>query len=187
MALQRQNQVVFGRTSVSEDETEYHANLIGCVAAMRTTSALQPLLDAVETGGGAINGLVALGDRAVGDVARLVQAGTGRVSKRTAATFAMGRFLEPQTSARLSPASRAVARQALLNALADENAYVRKFAVEGLTPIQDDEVRAAIRRVANTDTGFRIGKERLVRYPARDAALAWLRADSIRMARKPER
>src|SRR5262245_11238611 len=44
-ALVKQNSVVFGRSSVSEVETEYHANLIGCVASLKTALALRPLLE----------------------------------------------------------------------------------------------------------------------------------------------
>lgn len=185
-ALVKQNSVVFGRRSVNETETEYLANLIGCVAALRTDSALRPLLDALETGYGAINGVVALGDHAVPQVAALAQAREARTGKRTAAALTLGRFLEPGPATRISPQSRAIARAALIGALRDDNAYVRKFAVEGLKPIADAEVRSEIRRVASSDPGLRIGKETLVRYPARDAALAWLREDSLRL-RKPVR
>jgi hypothetical protein len=90
------------------------------------------LLEALETGYGAIGGVVALGDKAIPELAALARAGEARTGKRSAGAVALGRFLQPDIASRISPRSRATARAALVDALRDDDAYVRKFAVEAL-------------------------------------------------------
>jgi HEAT repeat protein len=183
-ALEKENEVIYSAAvgSLSETETEYFANLIGCVAALRDPLALPGLIGAIDTGGGAVDGIIALGDAAVPRVVQVLRAKTESVGRRHAAVRILGRLASRPRAQPLSQASLAMIRATLLATLRDEDYYMRAVAVRSLTRFPDAEVRNAVEALAKSDTATRVESGKRV-YPVRAAALDWLKHDSLK-ARK---
>jgi hypothetical protein len=183
-ALEKENGVIYNPVvgSLSETETEYFANLIGCVASLHDPLALPGLIGAIDTGGGAGNGIIALGDAAVPRVVQVLRTKTESVGRRHAAVRLLGRLASRPRAQPLSQASLATIRAALLGTLRDEDYYIRAVAVRSLTRFQDAEVRNAVEALAASDTATRVESGKKV-YPVRAAAQDWLKQDSLK-ARK---
>jgi HEAT repeat protein len=183
-ALEKENVVVHSEAApLSETETEYYANIIGCVAALRDPTALRGLLGAIETGGGAIDGVVALGDAAVPGLLQLLDGPGSR--GRVAAVMAVGKLAAhngaPQpriSSGRVSPANLAAIRVRLLKALERKDRFVRLAAVQSLTCYADPELRRAMETLATSDSATIDMANGTKDYPVRRAAQAWLKQDS---------
>lgn len=189
-ALGKENLIVHGGAArLSETETEYYASVIGCVAALRDYAALPGLLGAIETGGGAIDGIVALGDAAVPGLLQLLDAPGSR--GRVAAVLAVGKLAArngspqpPIASGQLSAARLTAIRVRLLKALDHKNRFVRTAAVRSLTSYSDPEVRRAIEALAASDPATIDAGNGTKEYPVRRAAQGWLKQDS-RKAQSP--
>ncbi len=169
----------------SETETEYYANLIGCVAGLRDPRAAHALVGAIDTGWGAINGILNLGDAAIPEVVAAVKTPTTRRTARSTAARTLGWFVAPTAPKQVSTASRATIRDELLTAVTDTSALVRGAAVGSLTFFSDTAVSSAIRSAVASDTGVVIGTKGRW-FPVRDAAKDWLHQDSLKV-RKPAR
>lgn len=191
-ALEKENGVIYSAAagSLSETESEYYANLIGCVASLRDPSALRGLIGAIETGGGAINGIVVLGEAAVPDVLPLLNStgsrghfeaiiAAGKLASRNA--FPQSRDPSPQ----LSVENLAAIRVGLLNALADKDRFARMTAVEALLSYSDPQVKRAIQAIAASDPATTEPRRGVKDYPVRRAALDWLKQDSIKARKAP--
>lgn len=185
-ALQTENRLIeMGPGPFSESEMEFWANLIGCVAALRSVEAAPALLGAIDTGWGAIDGVVALGDAAVPGVVNTLRAGRSG-SQRHAAAHAAGKLVADRDVLRLTQQSLAELRSGLLAALGDSDHFVRHSAIQALTPYSDTEIRERIEQLARTDPATS-AHPRAPHYPVRRAAEAWLRQDSTKAGHKIRR
>lgn len=168
----------------SEDEVEdYFPDLIGCVAALHDARAVGALIRAIETGGGATNGLVALGNAAVPAVARTLAAATSSASRLSAAQT-LGSMSMRRRELSLTDASVAAIRTGLLSALKDSSVWVRQGAVTGLAQFTDTEVRGAMQTLATSDSGVMTRNGKRV-FPVREGASAWLVRDSVSRGLRP--
>lgn len=176
----------------SEVETEHYANLVGCVAALRDPNALPELLGAIQTGGGAINGVVALGEAAVPQLLRAfdVPASRDRNAIVMAAVMAAGKIASRNSSpgnrdpsAKLSATAVAAIRGSLLKAVRDQNRFIREMTIESLSSYSDAEVRGTVASVAMADPASISLVDGRKEYPVRRAAQNWLRQDSLKSTR----
>jgi hypothetical protein len=161
-----------------EAESEFYANLIGCVSSLRDRRSVQALVDAIDTGGGATNGIIALGDASIPAVVAKLRARGARTTERVFAAGTLGAFVVPGAPQIISAANKALIRQSLLTALADKSMLVRSAAIPGLVTFRDPEVRHAVAMAAAADTGMKIGAEAR-RFTVRKAAREWMKVDSI--------
>jgi hypothetical protein len=185
-ALVKEEGIVFRAQpgSLSEAEADdYFGDLVGCVAALRDPEAVPALVSAIDTGRGATNGLMILGDTVVSAILRVLQTSTSRTTSRRAAAALLGRMLAPSAPTRLSVASVARVRIALLGELGGADPFTRSSAISSLQQFSDSDVRRAIESAAVSDTGIQIGTER--KYLVRNAARVWLQQDSLR-SRRPK-
>ena len=179
--LERENALIHnGKGAVSESEMEFYANLIGCVASMKDARALAGLVGALETGWGAINGLVALGDAAVPAVLVSLKDST-RPLKRHAAAHAAGRLARGSDGSAIHQTHRTSLREALARRLQDRESFVRLAAVKALGVFAGDDLRHQMQEIASSDPAVRTSSSGRT-YPVREAAREWLKIDS---ARKP--
>jgi hypothetical protein len=187
VALEKENNLVnSGAGPFSETEMEYYANVIGCVASLRDRTALRSLIGALETGWGAINGVVALGETAVPNLVDLMRATTTKVTRRHAAVHATRKLLERQGSVPISAASLAVIRSGLLASLGDSSPFVRRVAIEALAFYSDPDVRQAVVAIANTDSATVDRGDGKKGYPVRQAAQDWLKQDSLKIRKRSQ-
>jgi len=168
----------------SETETDYYANLIGCVASLQDPLALPGLLGAIETGGGAIDGIIALGDAAVPGLTRVMRSPT-EVRRRGAAAITVGRLVSRPRAQPLSEQSMRTIRSTLLASLQDPDYFVRAVSVRSLTVFSDPEIRSAVASLEKSDTATRLEEGRTV-YPVRVAAREWLKQDSLKVRKTPQ-
>lgn len=190
-ALGKENRLIVGASDrdtmqpgFSETELEYYAGLVGCVSQLRDQRALPELIGAIQTGGGAIQGIVRLGEPAVPALIQYLRAPRGR--GRIPALMALGQLAAPTPlpgSTELPPSiSREAAtaiRARLLVALDDSSVVAREVAIEGLRPYRDAQVLHAIERKAATDPSC-VQTNTGTRCAVRDAARAWLRQQHLR-------
>lgn len=169
--LERENRKVFREGgSDSEDYSNYYANLIGHVAALKDTLAVEALAGAMTTGAMATDGLVALGKAALPAVERATT--SQDILTRGAALHTLGEMASTRQSA-LGDESRARVKARLVAGLTDQWPGNRIAAIDALSAFRDRDVRAIIERIAATDTS-RFGSGATLRYPVRAAARAWL-------------
>jgi hypothetical protein len=189
-ALEKENNLVHNPSAeLSETDTEYYADLIGCVAMLRDPNAAPALLGAIETGGGAIDGLVALGDPSVPGLLAILDGPGDR--GRVAAIVAAGKLAAPNRSTQperssnhLAPEKAAAIRVRLIKALNYKDRFVRIAAVRSLSCYSDPEVERAIRLLASNDpAAIEIGGGKKD-YPVRRAAEDWLKQNSSK-SQKP--
>lgn len=164
---------------ISEDEGEYFADLIGCVAALHETRAAPVLARAIATGGGATDGLAALGEAAVSAVIPFIRSKSEL--ERYSAAHTLGKIVTRVGRARLHDSTATAIKKRLIAATADPSVLVRSMAVNSLFQfVNDDDVRAVVSHLATADTGtkMKFGKRE---YPVRDLATRWLaHDDSVR-------
>jgi hypothetical protein len=187
-ALATENSFVYGSDGHSRDgegdEGEFHGNLIGCVSGLRDDRAVHALVGAIDSGWGALHGILDLGDAAVPEVISAMRATRNRISARAASARTLGRFLLSTASNPVSDATRATIRAALLGVVSDKDPFVRAGAVGSLTAFPDAEASQAIRAAVASDTGIRIGVEPR-KFLTRTAAREWMRQDSLKALRPP--
>ena len=162
-----------------EAEGEFHGNLIGCVAGIRDEKSVRGLVGAIDTGWGAISGILNLGDAAVPEVETALRTSTNRTTVRAISAMTLGSFLAPTASMPVSANSRMSIRRALLDAASDRHPLVRAGAIRSLATFSDAEVRRVVRADASFDTGMKIGSEPR-KYPVGNAARNWIKQDSMR-------
>lgn len=178
-ALEKEN-VAIPNADGGENEGESYANLIGCVASLRDTHGTHALVGAIDTGWGAINGILNLGDAAVPAVVAVLTEPNSRTTAREAAAGTLGSFLSLSGPKPVSANSRTMIRAALLKAVTGKSMLVRSTAIKSLAPFRDLEVRQVITAAAESDTGMKIGSEPR-RFPVRNAAQTWMRQDSLKI------
>lgn len=189
-ALSKENDFLDAGGPLSEVDTEYYAKLIGCVATLRDRTAIQALVGAIETGGGAIDGIVVLGEEAVPALLALLNSREprGRVAALVAAGKLVGRNPYPQAvtpSAALSESAIGALRAKLLGALGDDNPFARIAAIRSLQHYSDAEVRHAIEEVAAKDPAVRDNGAPERDYPVRREAEEWLKRDKLKSRPPP--
>jgi HEAT repeat protein len=162
--LSRENSIINRSApgSLPESYGEYHASLIWSVATLRDGRATDALLGAIQTGGLATDGLVALGAAAMPAVLGALDSPDPHV--RVGATATLGGMALQRDLSALDAADTERIRASLLRALKDGDYAVRWAAVLSLEPFEDAGVREAIRQAATLDTSERV----------RQAAREWL-------------
>lgn len=161
--LRAENERYGDRLTFTEADAVYHGDLIWAVATLRDPRALEPLLDAIETGGLARRGVADLGDIAVPQLVEKVISSEDKWT-RVAAAVTMGLIMERNQQAALAPTSTRAIRAGLLEALDDTSGFVRHHAVRALIHFADPDVRARMQALAQGD----------VHDPVREAAMRWL-------------
>ena len=191
-ALEQENEVWHsadastGSLRLSETESEYYAHLVSCVASLQDRAALRGLLGAIDTGWGAIDGIVLLGEHAVPALLKLLDTpgSLGRVPALKAVGKLASRKIFPQTSELLPPLPDAMLtaiRARLLTALADENRFARVAALTALSSYSDLEIRRAVQVIAATDSATKETGNGKRDFPVRRAAQDWLKRDSLKV------
>jgi hypothetical protein len=174
-----------------EDETEFYATLIGCVAALRNPRGAHALVGAIDTGWGALDAILDLSDAAVPEVAAVLKDSRSRSTARMFAASTLGMFVgqslplpvpgfnrpDPKP---VSAASRAIIRESLLAALVDKNPMVGSAAVTSLGAFSGDDISRAIVAAATLDSGIQFGSGAR-KFPVKEAARTWLRQDSLKI------
>ena len=189
-ALEKENIAIHSKRW-GEDEGDFHASLIGCVAALRDNRGAHALVGAIDTGWGALYGIFDLGDAAVPEVAAALRDPTSRSTARMAAATTLGMFVgqalpKPVPGQRwvgpkpVSTASRAMIRESLIAALVDKNPMVGSAAVTSLGAFSGDDISRAILAAAKSDSGIQFGSSAR-KFPVKEAARTWLRQDSLKI------
>ena len=155
----------------SEEFLDYVGDLVVTVASLDSPKAVEALIGVIETGWGAMNGLVRLGKVALPSLLRVADSTSPGV--RASAAYTLGRMAEKHAEVGLGQNDVANIRTKLLARSADSDPYVRAGAIRSLMPFRDKEVMAAVRRAAEDSFAQRNGGEPV--FPVRDAAQAWLR------------
>jgi HEAT repeat protein len=164
--------------ALSEYDSEVWANLVWAVSHLRDPRGLNALVGAIHTGGMATGGLADLGPPAV-------SAAIGRLNDedaevRTAAVQVLGGFLTRLDSVRSNPEAADRAKAAILRALDDADAWVRRAAVRSLLPLNDvPEVRAKLQSMARQDPEIRWDIDGRARFPVREAAASVLTMNKV--------
>lgn len=156
---------------LSEAYLNYHGDLIAAVVILQDLRSLDALVGAIATGNMVTGTLVAFGKQAVAPVARQLQHPDPHV--RYAAARTLSQIVTAGTAKDAISQSRL--KVALLGAAGDNDAFVRREAVDGLVQL-DSECIAIVERLARTDpyrAEFLDG-----RYLVREAALRALQSRS---------
>jgi hypothetical protein len=149
--------------------SEYYANLVGAVAALRDSRSLKGLLGAIDTGGMARRGLADLGPVVVDAVIERSRASEVRI--RSSAIGVLGECLQRQEAFRANPEAVAKARRAIVDALDDPDLTVRSSAASSSLTFRDDpDIRARLEAVSSADAGAWWGDDSKPRFLARGAA-----------------
>jgi hypothetical protein len=172
-----------GNPSDGEAESEFYATLIGCVGALKDARSVRALVGAIDTGRGATDPLLAMGEPAIKEVIKIVNDPAKDGTKRDAAIRVLGRFAGATGTVRASESNRQMIRQALLPVLNGRDDFARRQAIGSLQTFSDPELQATINRIAESDSGEVVGSRRV--YPTRDAARQWIKADSLKRSRRP--
>ncbi|HEY4216728.1 MAG TPA: hypothetical protein VGM67_06290 [Gemmatimonadaceae bacterium] len=140
---------------------------------------MQALVDAIQTQGSVMDGLVALGDAAVPALLRVAATQSSRRSSFALMTLGM------LATTPISPAHRAAIRARELAALGDNDPSVIMEAVSALTAFPDAVVRGAVRAIALTPAQGIPGSEtasQSIDNMVRDEAITWMKQDSANIA-----
>lgn len=169
--LKRENElIVSGAQYLTEDYSDYYADVIGSVASLNDPSAIDALVGAIETGGMATTALGKLGAAAFDKVAALYASPSE--GRREAAVMALSAMAEEELKAAAPNAAlRGRIESVLLRALSDASPDVRMAAIDGATKLKTQALLAGVRRLAQQDRyeAFEHGGDRGV-FPVREAA-----------------
>ena len=155
--LERENVGYRSMPRITEDRSEYQVTLISAVASLRDARAVQALVDNMDTGNIASQGIAALGRAAVDAVAARLR--EGPQSMRSSAARTLAQMLDPAITApaALDVDARARIKAALLGATRDEYLWVRVNAIDGLARIPGEDITTELQRLAAADLFVRPG------------------------------
>lgn len=174
IALLQRESIVFHAPSpggMTEGYSDYVGDLVVTVASLESPQAVEALVGMIETGWGAMNGLVRLGTQALPSLLRVADSTNAGV--RTSAAYTLGRMVEKQTDIGLSASDVSTIRLKLMQRATDADPYVRAAALQSLITFRDSAVRAiAVQALQDT---FILRYEGSIQFPVRDAAREWLR------------
>jgi hypothetical protein len=168
-ALRREN-AVSATSRTTEEFTSYHGDLALAVGTLRDKRAITVLVDMLERGNIAMQGVARLGASTA--LAPLTNLATGpSYSKRDAATRTLGFLLDPTINPEpVTADQRADIKAALIAAASDPNRFVRTSAVEGLSRLPDTDVSGVLRRLAESDPYSTVDESGAAVFPVRQAA-----------------
>lgn len=158
--------------ALTEEYTNYHGDLIGTVAGLKDSRAVNALIGAINTGSMATNGLAEIAPFSIDAVVE--RADSNDLLTRDVATIVLSKMLEPTKISRLEtqlPGSREKIKQLLLRKVKDTNQYIRQSAIDGLAKLPDADVIKVLEDISKNDlyqTDPANGK--MKSYPVRDAA-----------------
>ena len=129
-ALAVENALIFDHSDptveLGEGDGDFQAELIGCVASLHDPRGAHELASALDTGGGAVNGLLGLGgDVAANKIVAILASPKKRIELRMDAAELAGRQTAPSTRTPVSAENRARLRTVLLASLADHSGEIR--------------------------------------------------------------
>jgi hypothetical protein len=155
------------------DGEGYYGDLSSTVAGLRDPRAIAALVGAMS-GNGPIESAVAdFGGVAVPAVIR--ELNNPNQYQRWSAVLVLRTMTSRKDELRLgSDATRSITR-ALLRVIQDrQTPLAREAAIQALMPMSGDDIRAVMESVAAADTTRGYSPKTASRYPAREAAQAWL-------------
>lgn len=177
--LQRENAIVAGALARPAslpkdfDGVGYYGDLSSTVAGLRDPRAIDALVGAMS-GNGPIESAVAdFGGVAVPAVIRALNSADQH--QRWSAVLVLRTMTSRKDELRLTGDATRSITQALLRVIQDrQTPLAREAAIQALMPISGEDIRAVMERVAATDTTRGYSPKTVSRYPAREAAQAWL-------------
>jgi hypothetical protein len=129
-------ETAFSQLPGTEDDAwaSYYGDVIAAVAALKDPRAASPLLDVVQTGSNATNGLAALGTASLDGVIGKLASADPTVT--TGAVLTISRMLDPDDFPKIcDAASKAKINIALQSALASGSTFTRNIATTSLTKL----------------------------------------------------
>jgi HEAT repeats len=168
-ALRREN-AVSPTSRTTEEFASYHGDLALAVGALGDKRAITVLVDILESGNIAMQGVARLGaGTALGPLTNLATEPSD--PKRNAATLTLGFLLDPTINPEpVTADQRADIKAALIAAASDPNRFVRTSAVEGLSRLPDADVAGVLRRLAESDPYSTVDESGAAVFPVRQAA-----------------
>lgn len=168
--LRREN-AVSATAQTTEEFTSYHGDLALAVGGLGDKRALTVLVDILERGNIAMQGVARLGASTA--LPPLTNLATGpSYSMRNAATLTLGFLLDPTINPEpVTADQRADIKAALVAATTDPNRFVRMSAVEGLSRLPDADVSGVLRRLAESDPFSTVDDSGAAVFPVRQAAM----------------
>ncbi len=190
--LDTENKAVKGSADITEDHSDYYADLIAAVTAFDDSKSAETLTEAMGTGNMVIKALAGFGDagaRAVMKRMEAADAQTGsdaqapamhdlRVLKQSGC-LVLGRLLDPANPDGIKSQKMRDEIKSVLKKTAVEqgSAYVRMAAVKGLAKLSDQDVVPFLSQIAKSDTydaSKFIEDPGAAQFPVRAAALSSL-------------
>jgi hypothetical protein len=175
--LEREVQPDPAKGMLSEDS--YFGDLIGCVADLEDSRAVNGLLGAISSGGMAEGGLLALGPVAVPGLLQTLHQDRHEFARAAAASI-LGRLVERGGVGN----DTASIKTGLIAGLGDPSMYVRRDAADALRSFRGAELRGVMQSLASKDSAVTMRAGKRV-YPVRAAAIEWLRKDSLKKPPPP--
>lgn len=156
--------------TLTEEYTNYHGDLIGTVADLKDSRAVNALVGAINTGNMATNGLAEIAPYSLDAVAE--KADSDDWSTRSSAVWTLSKMLEPANINRLEtkiPGSQEKIKNLLIKKAKDADYNVRLSAINGLAKLQDADAVKVLEEVSENDL-YQSTKGGATSYPVREAA-----------------
>lgn len=138
--------------ALTEEYTNYHGDLIGTVAGLKDSRAVNALIGAINTGGMATNGLAEIAPFSIDAVAE--KAVSDDWSTRSSAAIVLSQMLKPANIDRFeteNPGLRERIKQLLIIKAKDSDYDVRLSAIEGLAKLPDTDVVKVLEDISKND------------------------------------
>jgi hypothetical protein len=156
-------------TRMSEDQSDYYADLIGAVADIEDARAVRALIGAIDTGNMATSGLAVLGGQAIDAV--LARLDDPAIPVRTGVTRTLVQMLEVGSVVSSDISSFAKLKAGLVRSTGDQWPHVRIVAIAGLARIPGSDVTAVLTALAQRDASAEVSPDTgTTSYPVREAA-----------------
>jgi hypothetical protein len=156
--------------TLTEEYTNYHGDLIGTVADLKDSRAVNALVGAINTGNMATDGLAEIASFSLNIIAEKVD-GSDSLTRHSA-TRVLSHMLEPANINRLEteiPGSREKIKNLLIKKAKDADYNVRLSAIDGLAKLQDADAVKVLEEVSENDL-YQSTKGGTTSYPVREAA-----------------
>jgi hypothetical protein len=141
------------RNSLTEEYTEYYANLIGSVASLRSMESIDVLLVPVvlETGGIATNGVAVLGDAAFPKIKAAMKRHDSDSGMKVSLLITLGQMIGAGSGPghELSAITLEETKNIARVALTDRDEYVRGAGVRVLAYFSDPDSQRTVLELAN--------------------------------------
>lgn len=147
--LEAENSYLESQERVSEDYTEYYADVILVVTTLKDPRSVNALVGAINSGGMATRTLISFGIVSVEPVVRALI--TSDPSTRSSLTRILSRMLVESNDIAEDAASRSMIKQALTLAAKDTYPIVRRGAIDGLMALGDQKSIGLVKEMAEFD------------------------------------